>query len=411
MCTCLSPFSIFKSFIDEGMMSCECLNNTVVEMQYIDLQGDENHEIKSRIQILLVTANEIEYYAVIASLKPLDGYFCLVKYHHVMSNITGKNALYIFGKFGYFDAAVHKMPQQGPAAAQDVVTVAANCFGHSLNAIFAVGVACGVEKKAEMLDVLVSEKISVYTAARISTKDDDDDDDDDSEYKIVNRGESNMQVSSFLQTYFDQPPKWPTKSSKIASNLAKKPTLRKGNILSGNYLIDNKKFKKRLLKEFAYNAIGIEMEGAGLFHGHADSKYKIMIVKGVCDFGDGKKNKRYQPTAAMLAVDCLMHYISSPQSPQKFRESCTDNGTYVCMYINVCVFVLVCMCVHAPVCICVFVSVCVSVYVNRGIRTGGAMGLKSISYKGEWVYYMYSTAQLRMPSFLHVCTYLHGTTT
>ena len=304
------------------MISWDDLNNTVAKIQYIDLCGNENHEVKSRIQILLVTANEIEYFAVLASLKPLDGYYCLLKYHHLVNNITGKNAFYVFGKFGYFDAAVHKMAQQGPAAAQDVVTVAANCFGNCLNAIFAVGVTCGVEGKAEMLDVLVSEKISVYTAARISTI-------GDSDYKVENRGESNMRVSSFLQTYFDQPPKWPTGSCKIATDLPTKPTLRKGNILSGDYLIDNTQFKERLLQEFANNAVGIEMEGAGLFHGHPDSKYKIMIVKGVCDFGDGKKTKKYQPTAALLAVDCLMHYISSPQSPQKFREACTSVGMYV----------------------------------------------------------------------------------
>ena len=91
------------------------------------------------------------------------------------------------------------------------------------------------------------------------------------------------------------------------------------------------------MKEFAYNAVGIEMEGAGLIHCSPDSKYKIMIVKAVCDFGDGKKNKKYQPTAAMLAVECLKHYFSSPQLPKKFEEFCGNKGMllHTCMYMHI----------------------------------------------------------------------------
>ena len=328
----------FFDFLDESLISCDDLNSIVAKLSFDD---SKTEEFKHTTQILLVTANQIEYNAVIASLDPLEEYSCLLKYHYV-SNLHGKNAFYIFGKFGHFNAAVHLMSDQGPAAAQDVITVAADCFGHHLNAIFAVGVACGVKGKAKMLDVLVSEKISVYTAARISTT-------SDGGYKIENRGQFNIPVSSFLRTYFDQPPKWPTASSKIVNNLPRTPTLHKGNILSGNYLIDNQEFKDLLLQEFAYNAIGIEMEGAGLVHGSPDGKYKIMIVKGVCDFGDGKKNKKYQPTAAMLAVECLKHYFSSPQLPEKFATFCDSKGMlrtlhrYMCihvyMYIAMCLMV------------------------------------------------------------------------
>ena len=309
--------------VGESLISWDHLKSMVEEKkQFVDSETDI---IKNKIQILLVTANEIEYYAVLASLNPLEGYPCLFKYHHITPN--GENSFYIFGRFGYFNAAVHQMPEQGPAAAQEVVTVAADCFGHHLNAIFAVGVACGVEGKAEMLDVLVSEKISVYTAARISTTSDGD-------YKIENRGQ--LPLSSFLQTYFDQPPKWPTSSSEIANKLRRKPTLRKGNILSGNYLIDNKMFKEQLLKEFAYNAIGIEMKDASLIHGTLNSTYQTMVVKAVCDFGDGNKDKTYQPTAAMLAVECLKHYISSPQLPQKLEDFCCIKGIlfYTYMYVH-----------------------------------------------------------------------------
>ena len=293
------------------MISDDELKTAVDEISIVDTNDSA---IPSTIQILLVTANETEYGAALTFLEPLVGFDTLLRYHHVNSTIN-KHAVYIFGKFGNFYAAVHLMTKQGPAAAQDVVTVAADCFGNNLNAIFAVGVACGVEGKSKILDVLVSKTISVYTAARIGTG-------TDGGYDIKNRGATNMLVSLFLQTYFDQPPKWPGKDS-IAARLLRKPKQLSGNILSGNYLVDHAKFKQGLLKSFAYDAIGIEMEGAGLIQDYLDTKYKIMVIKAVCDFGDGKKDKKYQPTAAMLAVECLKHYIGySPYLPQKLAEFC-----------------------------------------------------------------------------------------
>ena len=45
-----------------------------------------------------------------------------------------------------------------------------------------------------------------------------------------------------------------------------------------------------------------------------------MIVKAVSDFGDGGKDNRYQPTAALLAADCLKHYLSNNSMPDNLRS-------------------------------------------------------------------------------------------
>ena len=272
--------------------------------------------MRESTQVLLVTANKHEYNAVLTLLEPVRN-SKLLKYKHCCNIGPLRNtATYIFGKFGAFNAAVHRMVSQGPAAAQDVVTVAASCFGHDLNAIIAVGVACGVEERSDYLDVLVSDKITFYQYARYGTSDKE-------ELKITNRDIANLPTSSFLRDLFNQPPQWPTnENGGTAAKLAKKPVVRLGTILSGNKLVDNKTFKEELLENFSSGAIGIEMEGAGLYHNYNDHNYEILVVKGVCDFGDGKKGKKYQPTAALLAAECLKHYLSDDHLPQSLRKYC-----------------------------------------------------------------------------------------
>ena len=272
-------------------------------------------KLKDSTQILLVTANKHEYNAVLSLLKPVKS-SQLLKYKHCCNiGPLRKTATYIFGKFGAFNVAVHRMVSQGPAEAQDVITVAAHCFGHNLNAIIAVGVACGVGK-SNYLDVLVADKISFYQRARYGTGDQD-------ELQIRNRDISNLPTSSFFLDIFNQPPQWPTnEKGETVAKLAKKPVLRIGTILSGNKLVDNQQVKEDLLKDFSPEAIGIEMEGAGLYHNYRDHNYEILVVKGVCDFGDGTKDKKYQPTAALLAAECLQHYLSDDHLPQFLRSHC-----------------------------------------------------------------------------------------
>ena len=278
-------------------------------------------KIKQKIQILLVTANRHEYNAVLTLLEPFKNSSLLKHTCHPQISVLKGSATYVFGKFGAFNAAVYRMVEQGPAAAQDVITDTAHYFGHSLNAIFAVGVACGIEGKNEYLDVLVSSKITSYQKARYGTK--------NKELDIRSRGPTDLPTSSFLLNIFNHPPYWPTdeKHGTVAI-LTKKPVLHQGIILSGNKLVDNPGFKKELLDNYAPEAIGIEMEGAGLFHNNKGHNFEILIVKAVCDFGDGKKNKKYQPTAALLAAECLKHYLSDANLPKSLKDHCRNGKLF-----------------------------------------------------------------------------------
>ena len=46
-----------------------------------------------------------------------------------------------------------------------------------------------------------------------------------------------------------------------------------------------------------YNLIGLEMEAAGIMN-----RVPVGVIRGVCDYADEKKNKKWQPFAAAMAA-------------------------------------------------------------------------------------------------------------
>ncbi len=75
-----------------------------------------------------------------------------------------------------------------------------------------------------------------------------------------------------------------------------------GTLVCSPQLVDNLKLRKRI-KRAVLTAIGGEMEGGELrkFIKEKNKIKGIIIIKGVADYGDGKKEKEWQFTAAMAA--------------------------------------------------------------------------------------------------------------
>ena len=316
---------------EKNLVTQEELGSMIENKKVKFITEHEAESFRKKTQILLVTANKFENEAVLSFLEPIEGDALLKYQYNWKIGFIKKQVMYIFGKFGAVNAAVHLMVKQGSASAQDVVIIASACFGNNLDAIFAVGVACGVKGKSDLLDVLVSKSITCYNASRYGTT-------KDGKPEILSRDMTNLDTDPFIIGRFNTLPHWPIKDSptSIVNRLTKPPQMHMSLILSGDYLVDNKDLKEQLLKNFAKEAKGIEMEGAGLFHDKAQHDCKIMIVKAVCDFGDGLKDKSYQPTAALLAAECLHHYLEEKDMPEALRGG---KGSYIdnmkqCMYIR-----------------------------------------------------------------------------
>lgn len=68
-----------------------------------------------------------------------------------------------------------------------------------------------------------------------------------------------------------------------------------GPIASGGKLLKNA--QKRIELRDKYGVIGLEMEEAG-----AMNRIPVSVIRGVCDYGDRQKNKKWQPYAAAMAA-------------------------------------------------------------------------------------------------------------
>ncbi|KAJ4208370.1 hypothetical protein NW767_001474 [Fusarium falciforme] len=74
-----------------------------------------------------------------------------------------------------------------------------------------------------------------------------------------------------------------------------KPAIRYGIIASANQLMKNAITRDRLAKE--RNVLCFEMEAAGLMN-----DFPCLVIRGICDYSDSHKNKKWQGYAAMAAA-------------------------------------------------------------------------------------------------------------
>jgi nucleoside phosphorylase len=73
------------------------------------------------------------------------------------------------------------------------------------------------------------------------------------------------------------------------------PIIHYGLIASGNQVVKNSLMRARLGEELG--AYFVEMEAAGLMN-----SYPCLVIRGICDYADSHKNKKWQGYAAAVAA-------------------------------------------------------------------------------------------------------------
>lgn len=239
------------------------------------------------INLLILTANDIETFHVRQVLKPLSSFENVVKVPHGLQT-------YFIGIFGEYQA-VHvqlgKMGSIGDSAS--IVTVMNSIDNWNPKALVMIGVAMGVnDEKQNIGDVLISENIISYESQRLG--------------KTITQRGSVVEAGSVLLNRFKNVTSWnnPIDDGKFSVKIH-------GQILSGEKLIDNLTERGRLLKKYP-QAVGAEMEGAGVYTACRNkSLTEWILVKGICDYGDGNKgfNKEQRQNLAAQSATSLTEQV------------------------------------------------------------------------------------------------------
>ncbi len=248
-----------------------------------EITKEEFEALKQPIDVVIVTAVKVELNAVAKLLKPLQQKGSILKV------FLGPETHYI-GKFGAYTTAVTKCRKGAIGVGSATLATNEAIDTWKPRVAIMIGIAFGRDPVEQKIgDVLVASEIISYEQQRVGKK-------------IIHRG-TNPPSNTTLLDRFENVQNWQFNLPDDNTS-----TLINGPILSGEKLVDDPDFKASLFDRFP-EAIGGEMEGSG-FCAAADRKgIPWILVKSICDWGDGRKNKKHQPLAAAAAVSLVHHVL------------------------------------------------------------------------------------------------------
>jgi nucleoside phosphorylase len=237
-----------------------------------------------RPDVVLVTVNEHETRAVHDAFLAATG-------NEAKPISLGGRSYHDLGRIGATTVyhAISEMGSGGSGGMQQTVEKAISNL--EPGAVIAVGIAFGVNEEDQQLgDILVSKLLRLYEQQRVGKKG-----------KITLRGAS-PDASPRLMSHFRsfQQTKWA--GAKV----------RFGVVLSGEKLIDNVDFRDSLVR-IESEAVGGEMEGAGLYVSSHDNKVDWIVIKAICDWADGNKGvekEERQKQAAKNSAEFMVESLS-----------------------------------------------------------------------------------------------------
>ncbi len=153
-------------------------------------------------------------------------------------------------------------------------------------AVIMCGIAFGLRPNSQKLgDILISKHIRCYEPQKI-----------DVNQGVIPRGDRVTCSIELLRKFRAGDNDWKGASTHF------------GLILSGEKLVNDSSFREQLL-QIEPEAIGGEMEGAGLYTAAYEAKVDWILVKAICDWADGNKNDTAQILAARNAAEFVLHVL------------------------------------------------------------------------------------------------------
>lgn len=261
-------------------------------------------EMTEKTDILLVTVNKHETDAVIAAFAQATGtkaqsFSAGERLYYKLGSINGANCV----------LTISEMGSGGPGATHQTVNDALATVDPTY--VIAVGIAFGVnEKKQKIGDILVSKHLWLYELQKKK-----------SGGTVIPRGDKTHASTQLVNLFRScAQVSWEGASVDV------------GTLMTGEKLIDDVDYRDELIR-LEGEALGGEMEGAGVYVPCLAKKKDWIVVKAICDWADGKKStnkttrqKKAAKNAAEFVVHCLKQgklSVSKPKNGQKAKEKNT----------------------------------------------------------------------------------------
>lgn len=238
--------------------------------------------------LLLVTATDLETSNTHLKMRPLDGKTHLLKAFE--NDLT-----FVLGVFGNY-LCIHVQCAMGAMSrSSSIVTITDTLNILQPKLVLMPGIAFGINKSKQNIgDVLIAEVVYPYNFKRIGSE-------------TIQRGIPLVANKTLVNRFKSIIPQW-----EFILDNTKKAEITCVAMLSGEELVDNKRYRDALVKEFR-NVKGGEMEGAGVYAACND-KVPCVLAKSICDFADGEKeinkNKNQQLAIETSLSACLELFAS-----------------------------------------------------------------------------------------------------
>lgn len=243
--------------------------------------------MSSQADVLLVTVTKVESQAVLAAfegatgqkarLEPREG-----KAYHDLGSVNGARVWMVRSEMG----------AGGLGSSQQTVTKAIAEVRPS--SVIMVGIAFGTRPSSQAIgDVLVSQRLALYELQWVGTV--------GGKQKLAPFGDRPHASTRLLDFLRAADLDWTASAVHF------------GLILSGEKLVDNLEFRQQLC-DLESDAIGGEMEAAGLYAACHEAKVDWVLVKAICDWADGDKEtdrSARQQLAAKNAAEFVLHLLQS----------------------------------------------------------------------------------------------------
>ena len=249
------------------------------------IQKEQLELFAKKVVLLLHTCNDTEFWAVAEKLKPPtgDNKQTLADINHPVHFPAVWCAV---GMFAYYRTAIVKTGQANECIAPLCKALTQSFFPNT-QVIIGVGIAYAKDEELKYGDVIISKHIENCVQFKMQ------------DGRIIKRG-SRAPIRTPLNEVFCTPE---VKSWEFYCTDSRKSSAQIGSIVSAPWLMRDVHLKEALFED-STQAKGGEMEGWALLEVQkVFDPVSVIIIKGVADYGDNKKDDKWHITAAKAAVD------------------------------------------------------------------------------------------------------------